>query len=622
MAGWVRSRWRGPAFFIPLTYLVVSWAWVALSDRMAWSLFGDPELVERLSILKGWAFTGVGAIALHFGLRFVLRRRDAMLEELRASEARARRLVEGSPDAILIQEGLRITWVNLAAVRLLGASGAQDLVGRSIFDLIHPSDHASVRERVEAATRGDPTAPSQLRHLLRLDGTGLRAEAALARLTPPGLPATFMVTVRDVGPAWRLQEDLRRVNAALRALGACNEALVRAGSEAELMQEVCRIAVQHGGYRMAWAGTAELDEARHICPVALEGMTQEVFDALRPRWDGAGPLGQAGLAVLTLEPVVVDESAEDPRARGWLDQLRPLGLKASIALPLVIAGRRLGVLALYSGEAGGFDAPVQQLLRQLADDLAFGMEALRTRAALAQERQDLSESRRQLRALATRLEEVREEEKTRIARDLHDELGQLLTGLTMDLRWVERRLGDLPSAEPVNALLDRVVGATELADQTAAAVQRIAAELRPGALDRLGLVPALRQEARVFQSRTGIACEARLDEGMAEPSPEVATTLYRICQEAMTNVSRHAGASRVVVTLSCEPSVVVLTVEDDGRGLEATEPAPGSLGLLGMEERASRLGGSVRFSRAGAGGTQVTAWVPVVARPQTHGSLP
>jgi two-component system sensor histidine kinase UhpB len=203
-----------------------------------------------------------------------------------------------------------------------------------------------------------------------------------------------------------------------------------------------------------------------------------------------------------------------------------------------------------------------------------------------------------------------------MARDLHDELGQLLTGLKMDLRWLERRLSDLPPDGDVNLLVDRAVAASELADQTVASVQRIAAELRPGALDRLGLAPALRQELRQFQARTGIACEARLDEAAPEPPPAVATALYRICQEALTNVTRHAAAARVVVTLEAEPSGLVLRIEDDGRGFDAGAQGPGALGLLGMTERATLLGGEVAFARRAEGGTVVTARVPLAAPPE------
>jgi PAS domain S-box-containing protein len=232
------------------------------------------------------------------------------------------------------------------------------------------------------------------------------------------------------------------------------------------------------------------------------------------------------------------------------------------------------------------------------------------------------ESRKELRALTARLQSIREEEQTRIARDLHDELGQILTALKMGLRSLEATVGTI---DPYNmkGVLDRVVAASEMVDQTLATIRRIATELRPGSLDRLGLVPALRQEIRHFEARTGIRCEASFPDQTPPLHPEVATALYRICQEAMTNVHRHATASRVVVRLQVEPGAITLQVEDDGRGFEPIVPgSPQALGLLGMVERAEALEGHVDFRPAEGHGTVVTAFIPLApARPAgKHGS--
>jgi PAS domain S-box-containing protein len=227
---------------------------------------------------------------------------------------------------------------------------------------------------------------------------------------------------------------------------------------------------------------------------------------------------------------------------------------------------------------------------------------------------DLSEHRqaeRAIRALATRLQAVREEEKTRIARDLHDELGQLLTGLKMDLRWIERHLGDLEPSPPINALVDQVVAASGLVDRTVLTVQRIATDLRPSALDRLGLDAALRQEARRFQERTGIACRLSLPEDLPPLRGEAATALYRISQEALTNVARHAGASSVVVSVEIDARALTLRVEDDGRGIGEEALDDHAIGLLGMRERASMIGGEIQFSRGAVRGTVVALTVPL-----------
>ncbi|MCE9575060.1 MAG: PAS domain S-box protein [Deltaproteobacteria bacterium] len=213
----------------------------------------------------------------------------------------------------------------------------------------------------------------------------------------------------------------------------------------------------------------------------------------------------------------------------------------------------------------------------------------------------------EMRALTERLTAVREDERTRIARTVHDELGQLLTGLKLDLRWLARRLAP-DAAAPIT---DRLAEAERLTDRTLETVQRIALELRPSVLDALGLVAAIRDEARRFEHRAGLALEVRLD--APTPPPErIATAMFRIFQELLTNVARHAQARAVTVGLDEVPEAWVLTVADDGIGFQPSD-APRSLGLLGMRERAAALGGRVELrSRAGIG-TIATVHLPRTA---------
>jgi signal transduction histidine kinase len=225
-------------------------------------------------------------------------------------------------------------------------------------------------------------------------------------------------------------------------------------------------------------------------------------------------------------------------------------------------------------------------------------------------------SHAQLRALSARLQSVREEEATRIAREIHDDLGQKLTGLKMDLRRAERKLEGLESSPAINSLLDTVVSATELADSITAGIQEIAANLRPELLDKLGLSSALRYESRRFQERTGIVCAARLPETEPVFPAEVSTTLFRIFQECLTNIARHAQATKVAAALMLTEGWVTLRVQDNGRGITETETAnPESLGLLGMKERTALLGGEILFQRDAEGGTVVTVRIPCAGMP-------
>ena len=223
----------------------------------------------------------------------------------------------------------------------------------------------------------------------------------------------------------------------------------------------------------------------------------------------------------------------------------------------------------------------------------------------------LKNSYAQLRALSARVQSVREEEAARIAREIHDDLGQKLTGLKMDLQRAERKLEGLESSPVVNSLLDTIVNATELTDKITVSVQEIAANLRPEMLDKLGLSAALHYEARRFHERTGVSCETLLPETEPNLSPEVSTALFRVFQECLTNIARHAQATKVEAALNLENGSVTLRVEDNGRGITEAEIAnPESLGLLGMKERTALLGGELFFQRNPRGGTIVTARLP------------
>jgi signal transduction histidine kinase len=216
---------------------------------------------------------------------------------------------------------------------------------------------------------------------------------------------------------------------------------------------------------------------------------------------------------------------------------------------------------------------------------------------------------------------VREEERTGIAREIHDELGQALTALKMDLSWATRRLSGTGPVER-EALIEKLRVMMQMTDDLVGQVRRISAELRPGVLDDLGLVAALDWQAQDFERRSGVACAFR--SGVAEvPLDRAASTgVFRIFQEALTNVARHAEARQVEATLEQDGGTLRLRVRDDGKGIPPEVLQSGrSLGLLGLRERARRLGGSVTVERASPRGTVVELTVPVPA-PATAAPLP
>jgi len=222
--------------------------------------------------------------------------------------------------------------------------------------------------------------------------------------------------------------------------------------------------------------------------------------------------------------------------------------------------------------------------------------------------EETAQSREELRALAARLESIREEERTRIARELHDELGQSLTGLKLDLAWMERRLNRHSQSE----LVDRCANLLGRMDDVMISVRRIVTELRPSVLDQLGLADAIEWQSHDFAGRTGLALDLDIDCDCNAMPDAVTSAVFRMLQEALNNVAKHANATRVGVALRVESGYLSLDVTDDGRGITQSEMRGShSLGLLGLRERAIALGGSVTIASGERGGTSVALQLPL-----------
>ena len=210
------------------------------------------------------------------------------------------------------------------------------------------------------------------------------------------------------------------------------------------------------------------------------------------------------------------------------------------------------------------------------------------------------------RAFAVAANAIREEEKARLARELHDELAQSLTALKMDTIWIRDHAFAQP--EMVAAKLTDMV---EMLDRTVAATRRMAADLRPLLLDDLGLVPAIEWLARSFMQRGGVACRLSINAGLELPEP-YATAVFRIVQESLNNIAKHAAASQAVVTLEKTLDTVKLVVQDDGCGFfPAAARKPQSLGLMGLRERAQLLNGDVLISSAPGKGSRIEVRIPL-----------
>lgn len=224
---------------------------------------------------------------------------------------------------------------------------------------------------------------------------------------------------------------------------------------------------------------------------------------------------------------------------------------------------------------------------------------------------EITASTELFRKLSARLQSLREEERTRISREIHDELGQHLTGLKLKLRIIEDQL-ERRNDRSLNLSIDELIEATALVDETIDSVRRISSGLRPPALDHLGLASAIGEEAAQFTRRTGVQCLLRVS-GMDAPlTSPVETAAFRIFQEALTNIARHAKAGKVEAECLTEGDFLVLRVRDDGVGIDpAVAENPSSLGLVGMLERASSVGGTLEFRSREGHGTEILLRIPL-----------
>jgi PAS domain S-box-containing protein len=276
-----------------------------------------------------------------------------------------------------------------------------------------------------------------------------------------------------------------------------------------------------------------------------------------------------------------------------------------------VTSRRMGdAVTLWALRADGTEFPIDASISQGGDPgRRYFTVILRDVTRRKQYEDAMRQHAQELRELSARVQEAREEEKTRIARELHDELGQLLTALKMDLAWLRERL---PAHE--RELAARAAGMSTLLDRTVSSSRRIASDLRPLMLDDLGLADAAQWLVEDFGKHSGIRLELRAAqaEALESLSKGAATAVYRAIQESLTNIARHSGAKNAWIVMAQENNSLYVEIEDDGRGIGAGDMAKASsLGLKGMRERVAYYGGSLEVGPAPRGGTRPRLRVPL-----------
>lgn len=655
-------------------------------------------------------------------------------EALREATHKLRALVQASPLPIISinSQGKLMSW-NPAAEQVFGWSEAE-VLGR-VLPIVPSGKQKEFWELRQRVSEGESLLGVELRRQRR-DGSLIDVKLSTAPLFDvDGKLMGIMGIYEDISLRKRMEETVRQVSRALKAITECHQALLRASNEAELLAEICRIIVDVGGYRMAWVGFAGQDEAKTVRPAAQKGFDHGYVEQLRITWaDTPWGRGPVGTAVRTGTPAICRNTQTDPNFAPWREEARKRGYASVLGLPLKDEAT-FGALTIYSADPDAFDDEEITLLTGLANDLAYGITALRGRdeRRRAQEalreseekyrglmdyasdaillvdpagqvteanrraeellgysqeellgmdygeifpreeadnirkklkeiarkgsgqlmgmlavRKDgrqvpvdmtgslikfaskkltqeilrditerkqteaiLRDSEQRLRLLASHMLTVQERERWRLARELHDELGQALTVLKIHLVAIEQGLrqdqGRLRRS--CEELLQYIDGVIEN-------VRRLSWDLSPSILEDLGLSSSLGYLIDEICRNNRMKSTVTMDEIDYLFSPETQINIYRILQESLTNIVKHAQASHITVAIQRQEGRVSFLIKDNGRGFDEWQ-AYGrqihqrSLGLTAMKERALMANGELQVLSQKGKGTRVSFSIPI-----------
>ncbi len=535
------------------------------------------------------------------------RRADEKLQQLN-------RLIELSYEPIFSWElgGGILTW-NRGCEQLYGFTRDEAVgqVSHALLQTRHPIPFDTLKAHL--LTGGTWTGEL---HQLTKDGREVTIESRHQLIQAEGkwlvLETNRDVTLRKL--AEDNEQELSRLNRTLKALARSSQSLLHIEDEQEYLKEVCRIVTEDCGHAMVWVGYAENDEQKSVRPVVHCGFEEGYLETLQITWaDTERGRGPTGTAIRTGKVAVCRNMLTDPAFLPWRAEALKRGYAASIVLPLLQGSRAFGALTIYSRHSDPFSDDEVRLLTELANDLAYGISTLRTREAQAKAEQALKENEQNRARIEVqrRLIEQREQERLQIARDLHDGPVQEITAASFAL---QSMMIDCQSP-------DQIQGFETIRTSLQAAASELrgyAQELRPPVLSRFGLEKAIKAHLITFKERhPGIAVDfTAIQDGDLLPE-SIRVAMYRIYQEALNNILKHAHATRIDVHMTKTNQEVVLTIQDNGEGFDFPGDwlyfaRQGHLGLVGMQERAEAIGGRLELNSRKDEGTRILVHVPLL----------
>jgi PAS domain S-box-containing protein len=470
-------------------------------------------------------------------------------EKLRESEARYRTLAEASFEGIVISENGVIIDAN-EQFASMNRYSLSEVIGKNLVDFLIEEEQEMARQ---ALSKGEERISEY--HGRRKDGSLFLAEAH-GRVFELNGRKLRITSIRDITQGKLAERKLVETNQMLQAIIQASPLAISA--------------IDQQGNLILWSPSAErmfgwkaAEVLGHPLPIIPEDLKEEVSAGIGEELKGRTRVG-----------------VEQPRQRKDGSQI---------------------VISIST-------APLQDETGEITGNMAVCEDVTEKKLAAAK----LETSLRQLHALSAHLQTIREEERASIAREIHDVMGQALTGIKMDLFWLKDRIEKQNDSKEASVEVAKMTSMLIDVDKIINLVRQIASELRPSLLDTLGLIPAMEWLTKDFQNRSGTISQFQCSLKNLHPPQDVSIAIFRICQEALTNVARHANAKRVTVRLNQHQKNLVLEVEDNGKGISEEDIHQlTSLGLLGMKERALGFQGTVNFERLEKGGTLVVARFPL-----------
>ncbi len=406
----------------------------------------------------------------------------------------------------------------------------------------------------------------------------------------------------------RVQErtaDLSRANHLLQMIAECNQALVHMADENSLAQAICHIFNRMGGYPLVRVTYTNVDDARTMRAIASAGLES---------WTGEASAivnnvcecncGLTARAVREGRACVCRDLLGESEPASWQEFARNAGLRSAVAFPLTSEGEAFGALTIFAGQPDAFEDARLMMLRTLADDLAFGVTALRDRAQRDRAEHALEHRAEQLRALAAELTGAEQRERRRLAQVMHDCLQQSLVGAKYTVDTVRSKTKSKPVLEGMQQLAAAL-------DESIAAARSLTAELSPPVFHDKGLAAGLEWLARKMHEKHGLHVEVSAQAGAEPQSEPIRVFLFEAVRELLFNVVKHAGVNQASVRLFQAGEEIHLEVSDGGIGFDPDHPGSedgltGGLGLFGIRERLGFLGGSMTVESSPGKGTTIT----------------